>query len=300
MITSIPLGITWQNGVANPITQVFAWEQAYGRMSSLKMQEHPQVSATGKKEVNRDEIRQRVFLRLAASPLVLGPLVLGFTSMVSAWAFDFRQAGLFIFGGIAGMLIGAGSFVSKLLLSGNKEAHKVLTEVEKEKFENRQKSLDELERALERSDNDPRPEEALGDLRTLVGTFQSIEKDSSSGQWAIMVDVRLQVESLFAHCVRLIEQTHHLRLTADKLSTEAARHPILEQRELIIHEIQACVKQLSHSLVSLQKLGHVQASTQDLQQMRKELDSSLEVARKVEERMQNWSVGSGLRSMENI
>ena len=300
MITSILLGMSWQNGAANLITQVFAWEQAYGRISPLKMQEQPQVSATGKKEVNKDEIRQRVFLRLAASPLVLGPVVLGFTSMVSAWAFDFRQAGLFVFGGIAGMLIGAGSFVSKLLLSGNKEAHKVLTEVEKEKFENRQKSLDELERALERSDNDPRPEEALGDLRTLVDTFQSIEKDSSSGQWAIMVDVRLQVESLFAHCVRLIEQTHHLRLTADKLSTEAARHPVLEQRELIIHEIQACVKQLSHSLVSLQKLGHVQASTHDLQQMRRELDSSLEVARKVEERMQNWSVGSGLRSMENI
>jgi|GEM_PF-248682 len=300
MITSILLGMSWKNGAANLITQVFAWEQAYGRISPLKMQEQPQVSATGKKEVNKDEIRQRVFLRLAASPLVLGPVVLGFTSMVSARAFDFRQAGLFVFGGIAGILIGAGSFVSKLLLSGNKEAHKVLTEVEKEKFENRQKSLDELERALERSDNDPRPEEALGDLRTLVDTFQSIEKDSSSGKWAIMVDVRLQVESLFAHCVRLIEQTHHLRLTADKLSTEAARHPVLEQRELIIHEIQACVKQLSHSLVSLQKLGHVQASTQDLQQMRKELDSSLEVARKVEERMQNWSVGSGLRSMENI
>ena len=300
MITSILLGMSWQNGAANLITQVFAWEKAYGRISPLKMQEHPQVSATGKKEVNKDEIRQRVFLRLAASPLVLGPVVLGFTSMVSAWAFDFRQAGLFVFGGIAGILIGAGSFVSKLLLSGNKEAHKVLTEVEKEKFENRQKSLDELERALERSDNDPRPEEALGDLRTLVDTFQSIEKDSSSGQWAIMVDVRLQVESLFAHCVRLIEQTHHLRLTADKLSSEAARHPVLEQRELIIHEIQACVKQLSHSLVSLQKLGHVQASTHDLQQMRRELDSSLEVARKVEERMQNWSVGSGLRSMENI
>ena len=291
--------MTWQNGVANGFTQVFAWEEAYAKLKPLTMQEHPQVSATSTKEVNKDEIRKRVFLRLAASPLVLGPFLLGFTSMVSAWAFDLRQAGLFLFGGIAGMLIGSGNFVSKLLLSGKREAHKVLTEVEQEQFEKRQKSLDDLRRALERSDNDPRPEEALSDLRALVDTFQSLEKDSSSGQWAIMVDVRLQVESLFAHCVRLIEQTHHLRLTADKLSTEAARHPVLEQRELMIHEIQACVKQLSHSLVSLQEFGHVQASTQDLQQMRKELDSSLEVARKVEERMQDWSVGSPLRSMED-
>ena len=47
-------------------------------------------------------------------------------------------------------------------------------------------------------------------------------------------------------------------------------------------------------------MGHVQASTKDLQQMRKELDASLEVARKVEERMQDWSLGAQIRSIENI
>lgn len=282
------------------VIQAFAGGRVYDTLHPSMIQEPSQASPTAKKEVGKENIRKRVFLQLASSPLVLGPIMLGFTSMVSAWAFDLRQAGLFLFGGIAGMLIGAGSFISKLLLSGNKVAHKVLSEIEEQQFHARQNALDELQRVLEHSDNDPRPEEALGDLRALVETFRSIEASNASAQWAIMVDVRLQVESLFAHCVRLIEQTHHLRITADKLNTEAARHPVLEQRELIIHEIQACVKQLSHSLVSLQRMGHVQASTKDLQQMRKELDASLEVARKVEERMQDWSLGSQIRSIENI
>lgn len=291
---------TGQIQLLEVLIQAFAGEPAYDTLKASMIQEPSQVSPTKTKEVGKEDIRKRVFLRLASSPLVLGPVMLGFTSMVSAWAFDLQQAGLFLFGGIAGMLIGGGSFISKLLLSGNKVAHKVLSEVEEQQFNARQKALDDLRRALERSDNDPRPEEALGDLRALVDTFRSIEASETSAQWAIMVDVRLQVESLFAHCVRLIEQTHHLRFTADKLNTEAARQPVLEQRELIIHEIQACVKQLSHSLVSLQKIGHVQTSTHELRQMRKELDTSLEVARKVEERMQDWSVASHIRSVENI
>ena len=291
---------TDQVHLLNVLIQAFAGVTVCDTFGISMIQEPSQASPSSAKEVGKEDIRKRVLLRLTSSPLVLGPVMLGFTSMVSAWAFAPRQAGLLLFGGIAGLLIGTGCFVSKLLLSGNKVAHKVLSEIEEQQFNARQKALDDLRKALERSDNDPRPEEALGDLRALVDTFRSIETSEASAQWAIMVDVRLQVESLFAHCLRLIEQTHHLRLTADKLNTEAARHPVLEQREGIIHEIQACVKQLSHSLVSLQKLRHVQSGTHDLQQMRKELDASLEVARKVEERMQEWSLGSHVRSVNNI
>ena len=211
-----------------------------------------------------------------------------------------KSAGLFIFGGIAGVLIAGGSFLSKLLLSGKSTAQKVLTELEQEQHHAHQRELDQLERVLTDSDRDPRPEEALRDLRALVATFEGMEKGTESAQWSIMVDVRLQVESLFSHSVRLLEQTHRLWETAEKLSTDVAKQPVLEQREQIIHEIQCCVKQLSHSLVSLQKLGQVEASTQDLQKMRQDLDASLEVARKVEARMKNWPQGGAQDLLEKI
>jgi hypothetical protein len=246
----------------------------------------------GSKDSSKDDIQKRVLLRLAASPVVLAPVMLGFMSMVSAWAFNFKSAGLFVFGGIAGILIGGGTFLSKLLLSGKSTAQKVLTEVEQEQHLAHQSELDQLEQVLIHSDRDPRPEEALRDLRALVATFEGLEKNAPSAQWSIMVDVRLQVESLFSHSVRLLEQTHRLWETAEKLSSQVAKQPVIDQREQIIHEIQSCVKQLSHSLVSLQKLGHVEASTVDLKKMRQELDTSLEVARKVEARMKGWNLGA--------
>jgi hypothetical protein len=260
----------------------------------------PKINTHKSKDSAKDDVQKRVLMRLAASPVVLAPAMIGFMSMVSAWAFSFKNAGLFVFGGIAGMLIGAGTFVSKLLLSGKSTAQKVLTELEQEQHVAHQNELDQLEQVLIHSDRDPRPEEALRDLRALVATFEGLEKNAPSAQWSIMVDVRLQVESLFSHSVRLLEQTHRLWETAEKLSSDVAKQPVLDQREQIIHEIQCCVKQLSHSLVSLQKLGHVESSTTDLQKMRKELDASLEVARKVEARMKDWSLGAEKGLPENI
>jgi hypothetical protein len=252
----------------------------------------PKINTQKPKDSAKDDVQRRVLMRLAANPIVLTPAMIGFMGMISAWAFNFKNTSLFLFGGIAGMLIGAGAFVSKLLLAGKSTAQKILTEIEHEQNLAHQEELDHLEQVLIQSDQDPRPEEALRDIRALVDNFESLEKNAPSAQWSIMVDVRLQVESLFSHSVRLLEQTHHLWETAAKLSSDAAKQPVLEQREQIIHEIQCCVKQLSHSLVSLQKLGHVEASTTDLKKMRQELDASLEVASKVEARMKDWSLGS--------
>ena len=115
-------------------------------------------------------------MRLAANPIVLAPAMIGFMGMISAWAFNFKNTSLFLFGGIAGMLIGAGAFVSKLLLAGKSTAQKILTEIEHEQNLAHQEELDHLEQVLIQSDQDPRPEEALRDLRALVDNFESLKK----------------------------------------------------------------------------------------------------------------------------
>jgi hypothetical protein len=257
----------------------------------------------GERPEKQDEqgvIRKRVLLALASNPLVMGPTLLGFTSMVASWAFNLKPTALFLFGGIAGILIGGGSFISKLLLSGKSTAQRVMEDLDREHHELRKHELDDLEQILIQSDKDPRPEEALRDLRALVRTFEGLEKENSSAQWSVMMDVRLQVESLFTHCVQLIEKTHQLWLTSQQFSTQAAKQPVMDQREEIIGEVQCCVRQLSHSLVALQKMGHVKTSTEELHQMRQELDTSLQVARKVEDRMQNWSKAAAHQKSKKI
>jgi hypothetical protein len=98
----------------------------------------------------------------------------------------------------------------------------------------------------------------------------------------------MQVESLFSHCVGLIRQTHSLWETASKLTTNDAKAPIMAQRESLIDEVQGCVSQLSQTMVSLQNMNQVEATTDRLKQLRTELDQSLAVAQKVEERMRQW------------
>ena len=100
-----------------------------------------------------------------------------------------------------------------------------------------------------------------------------------------MVDIHAKVTELFEHCVELLEQTIQLWQTASKLNTEAAKKPILAQRETIIEDIQQSVQQVSNTLVGLKQLSSSEASIARLKKMRADLDQSLHVARNVEERV---------------
>ena len=83
-------------------------------------------------DLPKNEIRKRVLTRLVASPLVVGPVMLGFTAIVAGWAMDLKQMALCLFGGLAGMMVGAGAFFTKWMVSGQQVAQDVLTEWEKE------------------------------------------------------------------------------------------------------------------------------------------------------------------------
>ena len=239
-------------------------------------------------DLPKNEIRKRVLTRLVASPLVVGPVMLGFTAIVAGWAMDLKQMALCLFGGLAGMMVGAGAFFTKWMVSGQQVAQDVLTEWEKEQSQSHIRDLDQLEADLTEADEDPRPEEALKDLRALVATFGTLEKQPQNAAWPMIMEVRMQVEALFEHCVRLIRQSHALWETASRLNTASAKDPIMAQREGLIEEVQTCVSQLSQTMVSLQNIHQVESNSERLKQMRNNLDESLEVARKVESRMRQW------------
>ena len=235
--------------------------------------------------IDEQQIRKQVLVRQVGSPLVLAPLLFGVTSLMAAWAFDWKMAGIAAFAGIAGIMASGGIFVTRLILGGQQTATDVIKEIESDALSRREKELDRLERELETSDNDPRPEIALRDLRSLVHVLKESALDSKSHQITTMVDIHAKVTELFEHCVELLEQTIQLWKTASKLNTEAAKKPILAQRETIIEDIQQSVQQVSNTLVGLKQMNSSESSTARLKQMRVELDQSLHVARNVEERV---------------
>jgi hypothetical protein len=172
-------------------------------------------------------------------------------------------------------------------LRGDKLARQVSDELAGEETAVQQQSLDALDRQLSTADDDPRPETALRDLRALVAAFAEAESAASAEHLPTVVEIRARVEELFNQCVHSLGQTDKLWSTAQRLNSPAARKPLLAQREKIIAEVQATVKQLSETLVGLQSLGSRQGPSAELTRLREELDQSLAVAKTVEEKVQS-------------
>jgi hypothetical protein len=228
-------------------------------------------------------LRRQVFLRLLGSPGTVLPLMLGVTAMTASWALDWRP-GAGLFAGLAGVLLAAGTFLTRLLISGDQVAAKVLSEAEQAKATARQRALDALDRRLTAADQDPRPETALRDLRALVKAFEDYVAGDRSLNVGSAIEIQSRIGLLFDQCVDSLQQTDQLWQIARQLQTLAARQPILDQREKLIADVQASIKQLSDTLVALQRLGAGDHANAELGRLRDELDQSLALAKVVEER----------------
>ncbi|MBN2505457.1 MAG: hypothetical protein JXQ71_02060 [Verrucomicrobia bacterium] len=231
-------------------------------------------------------LKRKVLLRLLGSPGTVAPLMLGLTAMTASWALNWQPA-LGLFAGLAGTLLAAGSFMTRLLLRGDKVAERVLRDTAQSRQTRRQRALDELDRRLATADKDPRPETALRDLRALVNAFEDYSRRDLSFTTGIAIEVQARTGLLFDQCVDSLKQTDQLWQIARNLRSPAARQPILKQREQLIADVQASARQLSDTLVALQRLGAGEGSSPQLARLRDELDQSLAAARAAEHRVQN-------------
>jgi DNA polymerase III epsilon subunit-like protein len=175
-----------------------------------------------------------------------------------------------------------------------------LPDLTREENEIRQRTLDALDQRLATADDDPRPETALRELRALVKAFEEADGRDWSLNAQTVFDVHSMVGQLFDQCVHSLQQTDRLWQTAQKLQTAAARRPILQQREKIIDEIEASIKQMSSALVSLQTMGSGPGTSAELSRLREELDQSLAVAKTVEERVKALVENAATRSIEPL
>jgi hypothetical protein len=230
------------------------------------------------------EIQRRVLWRVLGSPLVVGPFMIGMTTLTATWALDWNP-GIGVFAALAGTRTSAGMFLTRLLVGGEGVARRITEDALRREQQTRQQSLDALDRQLTEADKDPRPETALRDLRALVKAFEDFEGGASVVQLPTVVELRARVNQLFEQCVQSLEQSGRLWQTAQRLHTPAARQPLLGQRERIIEDVQATVKQISETLVGLQTLGTSHSSSRELTRLREELDQSLAVAKTVEDRV---------------
>ena len=249
--------------------------------------------------MDRKKLRNKVFLDLLNAPLTLGPTVLGASSLLVSWATDMGGGWLTLVG-IGGILAGLGSLATQWILNSDKVIRTAYEDLEAEEIAAQENLLDLLHNRL-RKDKDPRDEDSLRQLRTLYRSFkQDTDWTGRLGQQSA-VEITSMVEKLYKGCIMSLERSADLVEAARKLNRSKAKDGVLQAREKLLEEVFESVDQIGKTIEHVKTLRINNGGTTDLARIRKELDESLDVARRVEERMQSMEqeLGGGETRVES-
>lgn len=234
--------------------------------------------------MDKKKMRKKIAWKLANSPASLLPFTGGATGLIIAAVV---HSGLIAFLSLTLVLGSIGNFFTKLLNGNSDVAREVLKEIEEEETAERKNKLGNLERRLS-LDGDPKTELLLRALITLTDKFR---EQLNNKNWSMRLntqstfDILANVEELFQGCIKSLEKSLEIWYVADKIEIEQAKIPILERRNEIIKRVEASVEKLSHIYAEIQRIVIEEKSDDDLERIRRELDNSLEVARRVEKKL---------------
>ena len=235
--------------------------------------------------MDRSALRKQVFKELATSAWVLLPAAAGLTAIFVGWALG-QGTALLSFLGIAGILAGAGALVTRWILKGDDLIHSAIEKLQNQARAQREAELDQLQRRLE-SDNDPRTGESLRILRDLEAQFRLMLKESAESNATPPVEIVSMVERLIRSSISSLEKSLTLWQAAQRMMTRQASQNALQRREGVLVEVERSIRQMAKTLDGIREMSLKAQSATQLAAIRKELDTSLQVARRVEERMRS-------------
>ncbi len=215
-----------------------------------------------------------------------------FTSK-SIWLPAVVGAGALLFvGGTAGTVIGAAGLgiaaaVSIWKLTGGKQSLTELAvqDVREEFSREHFRYLRSLQRTL-RKDKDPRTGQSLRDLRDLYKRMQRSGILERDGESRITAEVKEQTQQLYQSCLTSLERSFRLWETAQDMTTASQREQLMASRENVVTEVNNSIQHLGKTLDYLQAVRLEKELPEDsLPEMQQELEQGLEVARRVQQRM---------------
>jgi hypothetical protein len=224
---------------------------------------------------------RRVAGELVASPLIGIPLGLGALSLLLGLASGIE---FFQFLGASGLLFGAGVAATIWLLRGETLRENAISEFRDEAHKNHERFLAELKQRLE-VDGDARTNEYLQQLLKLHRRMRRAGIFDVHVPAEILPEIKDKTESLYRSCLSTLERTLAFWDAAQEMMTEEARQRVLESREGLIDEVGTSIHHLGATMDFLQTAKLEEDRDRSLPQMRRELEVGLEVARRVEQRM---------------
>ena len=240
----------------------------------------------------RTEILKRVALDAVGSGWVVLPALAGATAFVGAGLGmvdgPVAAAGL-VLAGAAGLLVGAGSAATRWLTGAERVARRMMADEEAAAAAGRRRRIDALNERLRR-DGAVWTNRALAGLVDLEKRVESAEREGGSG----VPEVTDRMRDLVNASIRSLERSATLHEAMQKLVTAEAREELSAERQSLLSEVQASINRV---VTTLDRLGVMEARARvqgegageaaaELKRLRSDLDASLDVARRVNDRME--------------
>jgi len=212
------------------------------------------------------------------APSVVLPLVAG----ASAWLISWAVGGVATLNvaGLALVMGGLGWLATRAIFFTDHIAAKILRDEASKIIRAEEDKLDQLQFRL-RSDRDFRTKDYLTLLRTCRTEFEEFVK--RPGIAIQSQEIVKQVRLLFWSATEQLEQSLKLHALAERLSG-SEKKKILEQREHTLGEIEVSIEHMQSVVKHYQEIMNKEQQS-DLGILRDELDASLRVAKRTEERM---------------
>jgi hypothetical protein len=228
-----------------------------------------------------DAIRRKVMSELFLAPSVVLPMVAG----ASAWLVSWGLGGVtsLTVGGLVGILAGAGWMATRIIFQLDDITERTMRFAKEKARQEEEQRLDNLQDKLSQL-GDHRAFDYLTILREQRNEFEELaDQPSIQGR---SHQVSGQVRQLFLAAVEQLERSYKLSELVERLRSNERRE-MQSRNEETLAEIKATIDSLTDAVEQFRRLS-LREQDGDLSQLRDELDESLRVAHRTEERMREF------------
>ena len=225
-----------------------------------------------------DPVKRKVISELFLAPSVLLPIVGGISAGLLSWAMG--GIGLLTLAAAAGILGGLGWMMTRIIFKVESITEDAMRFEQEQRIKAENEQLDRLMQQL-KSDSDERTQDYLILLRSLRDDFQM--QTSQPGVQMRSARVREQVSAIFNAAVEQLGNSYKLWELSASLGGEA-RRKVLANREQVLQEVSTTVDRLQVAVTQIKDLIS-QDKKVDLASMREELEATMRIARRTEEKM---------------
>lgn len=228
-----------------------------------------------------DPVKRKVISELFFAPSVVLPIVGGISAGLLSWATG--GSGYMTGAAVVGVLGGVGWMLTRMIFKVEDITEKAMEAEAKKLRDEENRRLDALAQKL-RTDRDHRTQDYLTLLRSLQHEFE--EASSRPGVQFRSARMREQISKVLGAAVDQLAQSYRLWELSENLVGDA-RDKVLHNREKVLEEVEETVDRLKLTTDHIKEV--IASDSQvDLAAMRDELETTMRIAKRTEERMREW------------